>query len=168
MPIFGLVAIAVRITISSTTITTTAHLLLTFVSKQLTTSSQWSPPSELLLPSLVRARAPLALARAAPVARAAAVAPRFTPVRFYAASAGLSKSDIESRIVDVLKTFEKVDPSKVCNQPLVPALLQSCCARTGRTLLVATFAAGVCIWTASFAGRMTEIVQSILTSSNLL
>ncbi|GAK61862.1 acyl- carrier protein [Moesziomyces antarcticus] len=63
--------------------------------------------------SLVRARAPLALARAAPVARAAAVAPRFTPVRFYAASAGLSKSDIESRIVDVLKTFEKVDPSKV-------------------------------------------------------
>jgi hypothetical protein len=64
--------------------------------------------------SLVRARAPLTLARAAPVARAAAVAPRFTPVRFYAASAGLSKSDIESRIVDVLKTFEKVDPSKVC------------------------------------------------------
>ena len=64
--------------------------------------------------SLVRARAPFAIARqAAPVARAAVVAPRFTPVRFYAASAGLSKSDIESRIVDVLKTFEKVDPSKV-------------------------------------------------------
>lgn len=47
------------------------------------------------------------------MARAAVVAPRFTPVRFYAASAGLSKSDIESRILDVLKTFEKVDPSKV-------------------------------------------------------
>lgn len=64
--------------------------------------------------SLVRARAPLAVARQAlPAARAAVVAPRFTPVRFYAASSGLSKSDIESRIVDVLKTFEKVDPSKV-------------------------------------------------------
>lgn len=64
--------------------------------------------------SLVRARAPLAIARpAAPVARVAAVAPRFAPLRFYAASAGLSKSDIESRIFDVLKTFEKVDPSKV-------------------------------------------------------
>lgn len=70
--------------------------------------------------SLVRARAPLAIARqAAPVARAAVVTPRFTPVRFYAASAGLSKSDIETRVVDVLKTFEKVDPSKVRSfQPL--------------------------------------------------
>ena len=47
------------------------------------------------------------------MARAAVVAPRFAPVRFYAASAGLSKSDIESRIADVLKTFEKVDPAKV-------------------------------------------------------
>ncbi|KAJ1029943.1 hypothetical protein NDA16_000857 [Ustilago loliicola] len=64
--------------------------------------------------SLVRARAPLAIARqAAPVARAAVVTPRFAPVRFYAASAGLSKPDIETRILDVLKTFEKVDPSKV-------------------------------------------------------
>ena len=62
--------------------------------------------------SLIRARAPMAIARPA-VARTAMVAPRFAPVRFYAASAGLSKSDIESRIVDVLKTFEKVDPSKV-------------------------------------------------------
>lgn len=57
--------------------------------------------------SLVRARAPLT------IARQAVVAPRFTPVRFYAASAGLSKSDIEARIVDVLKTFEKVEPAKV-------------------------------------------------------
>ncbi|SPO20474.1 probable ACP1 - mitochondrial acyl-carrier protein [Ustilago trichophora] len=57
--------------------------------------------------SLVRARAPMALARPA------IMTPRFAPVRFYAASAGLSKSDIETRIVDVLKTFEKVDPSKV-------------------------------------------------------
>nr|CDI51714.1 probable ACP1-mitochondrial acyl-carrier protein [Melanopsichium pennsylvanicum 4] len=62
--------------------------------------------------SLIRARAPMAIARPA-VARAAVVTPRFAPVRFYAASAGLSKSDIETRIVDVLKTFEKVDPSKV-------------------------------------------------------
>lgn len=63
--------------------------------------------------SLVRARAPLAIARQAVAPRVAVVAPRFAPVRFYAASAGLSKSDIEARVVDVLKTFEKVDPSKV-------------------------------------------------------
>ncbi len=117
--------------------------------------------------SLVRARAPLALARAAPVARAAAVAPRFTPVRFYAASAGLSKSDIESRIVDVLKTFEKVDPSKVRTRPF-PPLLQSCRARASCTPLVATFATGVWIWIAAFAGCIMESVQSVLTSSNLL
>ena len=60
----------------------------------------------------------MALAR--PVARAAIVTPRFAPVRFYAASAGLSKSDIETRIVDVLKTFEKVDPSKVRSLPKIP------------------------------------------------
>lgn len=30
----------------------------------------------------------------------------------YSASAGLSSSDIQTRILDVLKSFEKVDPSK--------------------------------------------------------
>lgn len=77
--------------------------------------------------SLLRARAPLAVSRsqavAAPLARAAlpAAAPRFASVRFYAASAGLSKSDIESRVMDVLKTFEKVNPGKVCTPYSRPA-----------------------------------------------
>lgn len=31
----------------------------------------------------------------------------------YSASAGLSSSDIQTRILDVLKSFEKVDPGKV-------------------------------------------------------
>lgn len=36
----------------------------------------------------------------------------FSP-RFYSAAAGLSKQDIEARILDVLKSFEKVDAAKV-------------------------------------------------------
>lgn len=34
--------------------------------------------------------------------------------RGYAASAGLSKDDISSRVLEVMKTFEKVDGGKVC------------------------------------------------------
>ncbi|KAJ3895022.1 acyl carrier protein-like protein [Lentinula edodes] len=34
-------------------------------------------------------------------------------LRPYSAAAGLSKSDIELRVLDVLKGFEKVDPSKL-------------------------------------------------------
>lgn len=34
-------------------------------------------------------------------------------IRTYAASAGLSRSDIESRVMEVMKTFEKVDGGKV-------------------------------------------------------
>ena len=34
-------------------------------------------------------------------------------LRTYASGSGLSSSDIQSRITDVLKSFEKVDPSKV-------------------------------------------------------
>ena len=34
-------------------------------------------------------------------------------VRTYASGGGLSTSDIQARITDVLKSFEKVDPSKV-------------------------------------------------------
>jgi NADH dehydrogenase (ubiquinone) 1 alpha/beta subcomplex 1 len=34
-------------------------------------------------------------------------------VRGYAASAGLSKDDISSRVLEVMKTFEKVDGGKV-------------------------------------------------------
>ncbi|KAJ3757350.1 hypothetical protein EV360DRAFT_84085 [Lentinula raphanica] len=33
--------------------------------------------------------------------------------RYYSAAAGLSRSDIELRVLDVLKGFEKVDPAKL-------------------------------------------------------
>ena len=39
--------------------------------------------------------------------------PTFLPPSHYAAAAGLSKQDIETRVLDVLKGFEKVDGSKV-------------------------------------------------------
>lgn len=34
--------------------------------------------------------------------------------RSYAASSGLSNQEIQNRIFEVLKSFEKVEPSKVC------------------------------------------------------
>lgn len=41
----------------------------------------------------------------------------------YSAAAGLSRSDIESRVLDVLKSFEKVNQTKVCRlRPLIPIL----------------------------------------------
>jgi NADH dehydrogenase (ubiquinone) 1 alpha/beta subcomplex 1 len=46
-------------------------------------------------------------------ARAVALPARAQAVRFYAASAGLSKDDITKRVMDVLKEFEKVDGVKV-------------------------------------------------------
>ena len=46
---------------------------------------------------------PAALVRPAPIALA----------RGYAASAGLAKDDISSRVMEVMKTFEKVDGGKV-------------------------------------------------------
>lgn len=33
--------------------------------------------------------------------------------RSYSAAAGLSREDVQTRVLDVLKSFEKVDPSKV-------------------------------------------------------
>lgn len=36
--------------------------------------------------------------------------------RGYAASSGLSQQEIQNRIFDVLKSFEKVDPAKVCGR----------------------------------------------------
>ncbi|KAG8883295.1 hypothetical protein FRB97_006859 [Tulasnella sp. 331] len=42
----------------------------------------------------------------------ASSARRFSP-RFYSAAAGLSKEDITKRIIDVLKSFEKVDAAKL-------------------------------------------------------
>lgn len=38
--------------------------------------------------------------------------PHWSQVR-YASSSGLAKEDIKSRVLDVLKSFEKVDPAKV-------------------------------------------------------
>lgn len=35
------------------------------------------------------------------------------PLRGYAASSGLTKEAIETRVLDVIKTFEKVSPEKV-------------------------------------------------------
>ncbi|GAA5896821.1 hypothetical protein JCM6882_005044 [Rhodosporidiobolus microsporus] len=56
----------------------------------------------------------LALRSAAPAARRVAPAPVFRPLqqRFYAASS-LSSDSIKARIEDVLKSFEKVDSTKV-------------------------------------------------------
>jgi NADH dehydrogenase (ubiquinone) 1 alpha/beta subcomplex 1, acyl-carrier protein len=57
-------------------------------------------------------------ARSAPATRQALATqlrmPRALPFRAgYAATAGLSKDDIQTRIFGVLKGFEKVDPQKV-------------------------------------------------------
>lgn len=38
---------------------------------------------------------------------------RTAPCAAYSAAAGLSKEDITTRVLDVLKSFEKVDSSKV-------------------------------------------------------
>ncbi|KII93568.1 hypothetical protein PLICRDRAFT_77003, partial [Plicaturopsis crispa FD-325 SS-3] len=35
------------------------------------------------------------------------------PMRAFSAAAGLSKEDIQSRVLNVLKEFERVDPSKL-------------------------------------------------------
>jgi NADH dehydrogenase (ubiquinone) 1 alpha/beta subcomplex 1 len=51
------------------------------------------------------------LARYAPAARSGFSRPLAAR---YSAVAGLSRSDIERRVLDVLKGFEKVEPSKVC------------------------------------------------------
>ncbi|KAL4900511.1 hypothetical protein BDW74DRAFT_161541 [Aspergillus multicolor] len=54
--------------------------------------------------------------RASPVARPAQFAPRFAfqAVRLYSAPAGLNKDEVEGRIVNLLKNFDKVnDVSKI-------------------------------------------------------
>ncbi|GHJ83746.1 hypothetical protein NliqN6_0148 [Naganishia liquefaciens] len=55
---------------------------------------------------------------AAPAARPALVAQRFAAQgqRWYAASAGLDKEQITSRVLEVLKGFEKVDGGKLTPQ----------------------------------------------------
>ena len=44
---------------------------------------------------------------------------RFVPCAAFSAAAGLSKEEITQRVLDVLKGFEKVDPSKVLASALV-------------------------------------------------
>ena len=62
----------------------------------------------------LRLRLPLAAAplRRSPVLALQASA-TLSAKRSYAAAAGLSKDDIQSRVLEVMKTFEKVDGGKV-------------------------------------------------------
>lgn len=62
------------------------------------------------IPTLrVVSRSALASARPAPLA----FARQPIVARTYAAAAGLKRSDIEERVMEVMKTFEKVDGGKV-------------------------------------------------------
>lgn len=64
----------------------------------------------MLRPTVLLNAASRAAAIRAPVARIVAPA---ALVRFYSAGAGLSQADIESRVLDILRGFDKVDQSKV-------------------------------------------------------
>ncbi|WVQ73313.1 acyl carrier protein [Cryptococcus sp. DSM 104548] len=64
------------------------------------------------LPAL-RSAAPRVL-RPQPAQLRAAVKPAFA-LRAYSAAAGLSKEDITTRVLEVLKDFEKVDSAKLTN-----------------------------------------------------
>jgi NADH dehydrogenase (ubiquinone) 1 alpha/beta subcomplex 1 len=61
------------------------------------------------VPRAVRAPATFQI-RSAPVARPAQFAPRFAfqAIRSYSAPAGLNKDEVEGRIVNLLKNFDKV------------------------------------------------------------
>lgn len=84
-----------------------------------------APTLRLAASSLVRQRMPVMAATAAAPRLAApsmlrtaaprAVAPTSFAVarRGYASSSGLSQQEIQNRIVEILKSFEKVDPAKV-------------------------------------------------------
>lgn len=50
---------------------------------------------------------------------------RYSPRAAFSAAAGLPKSEIEARILDLLKSFEKVDPAKVCTMLESPQLSHS-------------------------------------------
>ncbi|RAK98422.1 acyl carrier protein [Aspergillus ibericus CBS 121593] len=66
-------------------------------------------------PRAVKTSAPFQI-RSSPVARPAQFAPRFAyqGVRLYSAPAGLNKEEVEGRIVNLLKNFDKVsDVSKI-------------------------------------------------------
>jgi NADH dehydrogenase (ubiquinone) 1 alpha/beta subcomplex 1, acyl-carrier protein len=78
--------------------------------------------ARLSLRTAASASASMASRAAAPAAARMLVAPStqmqlpaFAAIsrRTYASGGGLSQQDIQSRIVEVLKSFEKVDPAKV-------------------------------------------------------
>lgn len=61
------------------------------------------------MPRVVRTPAPFQI-RSSPIARPSQIAPAFScqPARFYSAPAGLQKEEVEGRIVNLLKNFDKV------------------------------------------------------------
>lgn len=87
------------------------------------------PPSHILLCQLIQTgiilvmsfRAAVPIARRALARPAIAAAPRMAAIRpmvafsarGYAAASGLKKEDIQQRILEVMKGFEKVDGAKV-------------------------------------------------------
>ncbi|WFC99929.1 mitochondrial acyl carrier protein [Malassezia yamatoensis] len=69
-----------------------------------------------MIPRTLRFAQPVARASKMPLMRAQAMrTPMAIPslTRSYASGGGLSKDEIKTRVEDVLKSFEKVDPSKV-------------------------------------------------------
>ncbi|CAO1632238.1 unnamed protein product [Jaminaea pallidilutea] len=110
----------------------------TFTNLQKSTATMVSSTARLASSSLLRSiaprataapalsKAPLTLAAVAPRTAAAAASPAFAaaaaspssiPFNFgavrFASSSSLSHQEIQNRILDILKSFEKVDPSKV-------------------------------------------------------
>lgn len=61
------------------------------------------------VPRAVRTPAPFQV-RSSPIARPSQIAPAFSfqPSRLYSAAAGLKKEEVEGRIVNLLKNFDKV------------------------------------------------------------
>jgi hypothetical protein len=70
-------------------------------------------------------------------------------LRFYAASAGLSKEQIQERVLEVLKTFEKVDPAKV-RRTVCRVVSRVTCRRRCRT---APASPPIWAWTAWMPSR---------------
>jgi hypothetical protein len=93
----------------------TAHNVTTFPTRSL--SSTTMSFLRLAVRSSVRPRMAFA------TASAPRIHSRLPPRANFAAAAGLSKDEIQSRVLDVLKGFEKVDPAKVAPLGLSVACL---------------------------------------------
>lgn len=63
-------------------------------------------------------RTPASSLRSSPVARPSRIAPVFScqAVRLYSAPAGLQKNEVEGRIVNLLKNFDKVRVIRDCSE----------------------------------------------------